>query len=706
MTRKYSVRLRTLLPRWKRLRTTQPGNSPSSKNSLPRGGTNFRWLRAAAHSQAVPRRGRDANAIDAIETSGSLTQSRPENSQSLTNCNPSSAPVPAKSTQATVWRRSWQNLQSRPRLVALLASGGIGIGALILLFSVPPSPNCEQISPLAADSERLYCADQATREGKLDQLTAALAVVKNWPQDHPLASQANQLTDKWSGSILAIAQQKLDQGQLREAVSIARQVPQSSSVYSEAQTTVTAWESNWDQGQKIASDVQTALKQQEWRQASEQLQLLTELNNEYWRQQAQQLAQQIGTEKRAWEQLQEAQDLAQVNTPEQLAQAIMLATQVNPQSYARGEAEAERERWSQALLKIAKEYLAAGNFQDVVTAAEKVPLDSSVHAEAANLMQFGQAQTFAQRDTLWGYIGAWTLGQQIRPNRPLYEEAQADVADWEGQIQNLAQLKLASWLANLDQIFTYQLAIDHAQLIQLEQPRRLEAQTLVAEWRKRIEIHQDRPYILWAAQLAAQDTIQSLKQAIAEAGRIILGRALRLDAQTLIAQWTSRIQVIEDQPILNQARALGDQGQLDAAIEVAERISAGRALYDEAQGAIAEWVAQIQIAEDQPILDQATLLAAQGDLTGAITTASQISPGRALYSEAQSAVSRWTSEREALQAPEQPELVPDDTELSDDVDESDDGFTLEEDPVDEETDLDTGTETPDPDNESQDDQSN
>jgi hypothetical protein len=673
-------------------------------NPFRRGGT-FRWLRVAAHPQAalqsrneLAQPGQNTYASSTTDQR-SVAQERQENGHTLTTSNPAALPASVQTknpTQETVWSRSWQNLQSRPWLVALLASGGIGLSALIWLFSVPPSPSCQQISPLAADSERLYCADQAARQGKLDQLVAALTVVKHWPQDHPLASQANQLTDKWSRSILAIAQQKMDQGHLKEAVSIARQVPQNSSVYPEAQTVVTAWESNWDQGQKIANNTQEALKQQEWRQASEQLQLLTELNNEYWRQQANQLARQIGAEKQAWEQLQEAQDLAQANTPEQLAQAIMLATQVNPQSYARDEAEVERERWSQALLKIAKEYLEAGDFQGTVTAAEKVPLDSSVHAEALELTQFGQAQTFAQKDTLWSYVGAWTLGQQIKPNRPLYESAQADVADWEVQIQNLAQLKLANWFANLDRVFTYQLAVDHAQLIQLDQPRRVQAQTLIAEWRKRIEILEDRPYILLATQLAAENTIQNLKQAIAEAGKIVMGRALRLEAQTLIAQWISRIQVIEDQPVLDQARALGDQGQLDAAIEVAQRISAGRALYGEAQGAIAEWVAQIQIAEDRPILDEATTLAAQGDLTAAITTASQISPDRALYAEAQEAISRWTAERDALQIPQQPELTdPDSSELSDDNDSFSSTPEDEDNAVDEEdADSDPSIETP------------
>ncbi len=59
---------------------------------------------------------------------------------------------------------------------------------------------------------------------------------------------------------------------------------------------------------------------------------------------------------------------------------------------------------------------------------------------------------------------------------------------------------------------------------------------------------------------------------------------------------------------------------------------------------IKNWTAQLQIAEDRPILNQAKKLADSGNLAAAIDVASQIDPDRALYREAREAIKGWTSQ--------------------------------------------------------------
>jgi hypothetical protein len=63
---------------------------------------------------------------------------------------------------------------------------------------------------------------------------------------------------------------------------------------------------------------------------------------------------------------------------------------------------------------------------------------------------------------------------------------------------------------------------------------------------------------------------------------------------------------------------------------------------------ILDWTTTIQIAEDKPILDEAKDLAYVGSLSAAINMASQIAPGRALYDEAQRAIALWKAEREYI----------------------------------------------------------
>jgi uncharacterized protein (UPF0548 family) len=226
----------------------------------------------------------------------------------------------------------------------------------------------------------------------------------------------------------------------------------------------------------------------------------------------------------------------------------------------------------------------------------------------------------------------------------------------EERIQDLTQLQLASSMAALGQIATFQIAIQMAQNITPDRPQRLYAQTLIAQWRKDIQRVEDRPFLNEAQQLAQAKTLPKLKAAIAQAKQIHSGRALYAEAQTAIAQWNKQIQTIEDRPVLNQARQLAKQKKLTEAIKVAAKIRAGRALYPEAQMAVRGWTTQIQLAEDRPLLNQANGLADRGSLSAAIDLAYQIAPGRALYSEAQAAIARWLTQRDAIRRATRPDI--------------------------------------------------
>jgi hypothetical protein len=132
------------------------------------------------------------------------------------------------------------------------------------------------------------------------------------------------------------------------------------------------------------------------------------------------------------------------------------------------------------------------------------------------------------------------------------------------------------------------------------------------------------------------------------ASTVQLGQPLRLDAQSAIAKWNRQIQTIEDQPILDLAQAFAQRRDLIAAISTAGQIRSDRALYAQAQTAISDWVAQVQTAEDRPILEAAVALAAQGRFDVAIATISQISPERALYSQAEALKNSWIEQSAAL----------------------------------------------------------
>jgi hypothetical protein len=238
----------------------------------------------------------------------------------------------------------------------------------------------------------------------------------------------------------------------------------------------------------------------------------------------------------------------------------------------------------------------------------------------------------------------------IEPNSPLHKEVQGFQTKANEQIQDLWQLQLASFTASFNHPLALKLAIDQAQMVTAGRPRRIDGQTLVAQWTKQIQLFEDRVYVAQAQQIAAPGSIEAYQAAIALASQVAQGRPMRIQAQTLIAGWNKQIQRIEDQPILDQALALAKANKLSEAITIAKKIATDRALYKEAQVEIGKWQSTLEIAQDQPILDQATALAAQGSLGLAIDTAYQISYGRALYPQAQQAIAQWSGQLEAIRA--------------------------------------------------------
>ncbi|MFE4108311.1 hypothetical protein [Almyronema epifaneia] len=547
-------------------------------------------------------------------------------------------------------------------LFLLVGSSAVGLWAIALLTRIPPLPNCEEISRLSADSDRLYCAKTAAASKAPDHLVAAIELVAPWGERHPLHTEAAPLLKQWSTDLMTVARRRVNQGELEAALALASKIPEQAENYKDAQSTMTVWQREWETGQAVTQTVQSAITNKNWERANEKLQDLKSLYTDYWvRHQFQALKSQIELESQGWQQLEQARQLAKTGEIDQLGEAIALAQTVNLQSQAWKAAKADVDSWSESLLMYSFRQWELGNLEAAIEAVQQVPADPTLVPEAQDLIQFAQAQKLVSSLTAWepqigdlfNLMEAISAVQQIQPSSPFYEDAQAQLETWQQEFQDVLQLQTATWVANLGQLPTYQYATQQAQRINPERPRRQQAQTLVAHWQKQIEQIEDRPYLQRATQLARTGTVAAYQAAIAEAQKVALGRALRIEAQTRIASWTSQIQVIQDQPILKEANTLAADGKLKEAIAAAQRIQPDRALYDQAQTAVQEWTAQIQIAEDRPILAAARELAYQGSLTAAINRAAQIGPGRALYGEARSAIANWSAERDYLWSLEQ-----------------------------------------------------
>ncbi len=545
---------------------------------------------------------------------------------------------------------------------------GTGVGAMLWLLLLPPLPNCKHPERLTVDGERLYCAEQRAQLNNADSLVNSLNLIKDWSTEHPLYGRAVHLMDQWSVALLELARAKAIESDLNGAISLAQKIPPGSNVYKDARAAITTWQKDMHRGQAIVDSVQTAIKERKWGEAIQQLRLLAQMDSEYWTQQVDRLRQQVNAEMIAAKQLDQARALAKsaAGNVQTLGRAIALAEQINPDSVTYTEAKVEAERWTEALFAIVSGQLPSQiGLEQAMVAVQQLPKGVPV-PDARDILWISRAQPLvtdplprgALYQQLWQLWNVFAQVRQIPTSSPLYPQAKAVLPKLQLQIQDVTQLNAASFLASLWQIPTLQLGIQVAHGIGPNRPRRIYAQTLITMWQKDIERVQDRPYLLQATQLASIGSPQTLQQAIAYARQIPLGRSLYPEALAAISQWSRQIELIEDEPVLNQAQSLAREGRLNEAIRVAAQIRVGRSLYPEAQTAIGNWTYQIQVDEDRPILERAYALAEQGNRVAAINLASQIRPGRALYGNAQNAIATWSTPPQEKRSPTLNELEP------------------------------------------------
>ena len=281
------------------------------------------------------------------------------------------------------------------------------------------------------------------------------------------------------------------------------------------------------------------------------------------------------------------------------------------------------------------------NLKKAIKLAESVTADSYMYQKAQEAIPlFGRQMLDIAQKRLDSQDAdeAISIAQQIPTNANLQTETEDFIA--------IAEAQRNAWIGTTSGL---EAAIAQAQQISPERAVYQKAQGLIARWQLEI---QDVTRLDKARTLATQGTITDLTAAITEAQLVPASNPRAREARREINRWVGQIQTIEDRPFLDRAEQLAlvqDAGSLQAAITEASQIRRGRALYPEARKRISEWTAIIQRAQDQPYLDRARELASSGDLSAAIQTASQITGNRALSNEALSAIGDWQGQVNARQ---------------------------------------------------------
>ncbi len=489
-----------------------------------------------------------------------------------------------------------------PWLVAgtALVSGMVGFGAMIVLLRLPSFPKCNRLFlPTASVASRLYCAQEAARSRDVAGLERAMALLVDLPADHPQRADIDRFLNTWAMDLLNLANEQVQAGNLEAALAITQKIPPGTAAAQLAQEELRKWQMGWTEVTRIYEEAERALRKGDWRTAMAQASLLPTINPAYAQTaRYQELSRMILRTRQEADILAQAEGLAQKGQVASLLAAMAKAKTIPKDSYLFEQAQAKYQRWGRDILDVAAvRELRARNLAGALAAAQQVPPDVNLQEEVADFIVLAEAEAQTWSETVAGYEAAIRKAKTLDPSRPLYNQAQIQIETWQQTIVALNLLNQARQVASGRTVAAWQQAIALVRRIPSNNPLWNRAQAEAEGWNNQIQIAEDSPILARAEGLAAPATIAAYTSAIAEAQRIRPGRALYARAQERVREWQTRLESLQDQPYLEAAQQAADRGDWQGAINEARRVSAGRALYGQAQQYIKQWQGRLQLQE-------------------------------------------------------------------------------------------------------------
>jgi hypothetical protein len=564
---------------------------------------------------------------------------------------------------------------------AVLAAmvGGTGITSYLLLIAVPPTPSCQGIVPVSTDSERLFCAQVGADTKEVPKLRAAVELVRDWTDRHPLHRESQRLLKGWSQDLIRIGRKQFDEGNIAQAIATLRIVPITSPSYDLTQETIAKWSIQAQKSAAIDGKFTTALKDGDWGEAFVILQSVQRMRGDYWSDfKHDKMSSKLAKEHDAWEKIQAAKDALigrenessfqrarrmelavkaaskqgkekdkvveapLPNRPEPIVTAMKLANQIDPTTYVYQEGQSLRSKWSKHLVQLSISAYKTQNYHEATAIVQKVPQDVSVYQEAQDWVKLNQAQIWASKRHTLAMLDAIAQVKKIPKTSSIYTLAQTQRSQWQGMLKQQTQLQWAKTIASFQQPATLAIAIDTARQIPAESEAGKTIQSDITDWSRQIETIDNRVILAKARQIISRgETLINLKAAVKLAGKVGRDRPLGEEITAAVGGWTEKIQTIEDRPILLNAISTARMGNLPQAIEIADRIAPGRSLYTEAQAEARYWRLELQEIADRHTLNRAIEIYRQGKISAAIELATTIRRRSPIYSDARTYASEW-----------------------------------------------------------------
>ncbi|MEY2985211.1 MAG: hypothetical protein RLZZ568_1828 [Cyanobacteriota bacterium] len=478
----------------------------------------------------------------------------------------------------------------------IVVSGSIGFVSTNWLLSLPQSPQCSRIFwPVASASMRIYCAQLAAAENTADGLLKAIELLASLPKNHPLSAEVNRYIEEWATELLDLSEELFQAGKLEAAIANAKRIPDHVQAYNLVEARIATWQTVWEKGEAFYADVETDLRKGRWNSAFRNAVRLLNLDNRYWSTtKYDQAIRNIQLAQTESSKLDSAYKIFDRGGIDNWLKAIEAGAKIPQESYAYEEAQILIGKAVDQLTKTIETLIEDRDWQTLASLMDRLPVVRFPAADVSDWQILARAGSEAQTGTLFGLeLAILTAEQLTDPSRPYYGLAQALIGGWRIEETAMQQLVKARNIADAGTVSALNQAISQAQLIPPDNPRYDDAIRDIANWRKQVQISEDRPLLNQARELASSRNIQDIERAIQQAKKISPDRALYAEASQNIQEWQVMIETQTDQPILNQAIALGDAQNYAAAIATAQTIAAGRALSSEARQYISRWQREI-----------------------------------------------------------------------------------------------------------------
>ena len=545
-----------------------------------------------------------------------------------------------KKAQRRIGRLPWQAWA----IILVTLSGSLGFAATVLLLKLPENPNCPRIFwPIASASMRIYCAQLEAETNTVDSLLRAIELVEPLSQTHPLRSEIDRNIEEWAVGILDLAENEFQAGDLNIAIDTARKIPNQLSAHSLVEKRVSRWKAIWTQGEEIFSNVEQHLRDAEWNLAFRQAVKLLNLDNQYWATtKYDDTIKRITLAQEESRKLDVAYRLLRSNGFDDWMKAVEATEKIPKESYAYQEAEGLIDKIKDKVLNYAESLVNRRNWQRLDEVTARIPLRLDLQTEVDDWRTLANAGLDAQVGTPESIEAAIATLEQVDSTSPIYADAQELIDRWRLEIDDVNRLAKARGLAKNGDVGQLNAAISEVELIPSANPRYREAQSEIREWNRQVQTIEDQPYLDRAKELARNGSVAALQQAINEASSITPSRALYSDAQKQIGDWRRRIQLQQDRPLLNQAIALGNSKDYTGAINAANRILRGRVLYTEAQEKVQNWRRELKARGD---LEKAYLVAqakTPESLVSAMSILRRIPNSADIKEQGRLALNRWS----------------------------------------------------------------